>query len=737
MPARKRHIDRVLELMYRPESIRNCSLIGHVDHGKTTLSDSLLASSGLLNPNLAGEAHLLDFMDEEQERGITMKSANISLVFAQDGNDYLVNLVDTPGHVDFSGKVTRALRLIDAAIVVVDAVEGVMIQTEHVLRQALESAVRPLLFINKIDRLIGELGLEAREIQERFKNIIGDFNRLLDVHAPPAFKSKWRVGLDDGTVAFGSALDGWGATLSQFLDRCDSFQFIIDRYLLEREGEVNKDTSQLKELLPVDRAIVKMLVEKAPDPVTAQEYRIPVIWEGDVASDLGQAMRRASKTGPAMIFTSKVMVEHNQRIVAGRLFSGTLHSKDELLLLKNGGRERVHSIGIFMGHRILAVEDIPAGNVVAIQGLKGVKSGETLLHSNYEGDAKGSLSFGQISYMMEPVITVSVEPERLVNLQALQEHIELKLIEDPNLRVEISEETGEILLSGIGPLHLEVVTSDIAKLGIPVIMSEPITLFHESVERSAGPMVGESINGLNKVTMRVAPVSKAEARAIEPVKEIPSHAISEHTRRQLESFPECFKEEEVSAIVGILDDHVIIEMPNLNDSSKAPISREEIQLVNGAIETIVKRGPLVQESIRDLKIIIEEITLASKAEDRSIAELIPMIRKALFELMRQAGIILLEPMFESTVFGSVGNIGTITSLISQHGGKVVSMTQEGSTIKIRAIFSVRRSFKLIEAARSATSGRAVFQNVFHGFEKVTGGERNAIYEHLKERKGLI
>lgn len=139
MPRRK-EISEILNLMDKTQNIRNFALCGHIDHGKTTLSDSLLSEAGFLSPDLAGEARALDFLEEEQRRGITMKSANISLYYEkslEDHEPFLINLVDTPGHLDFSGKITRALRLVDGVVVVVDAVEEVITQSETVIKQAL------------------------------------------------------------------------------------------------------------------------------------------------------------------------------------------------------------------------------------------------------------------------------------------------------------------------------------------------------------------------------------------------------------------------------------------------------------------------------------------------------------------------------------------------------------------------------------------------------------------------
>src|SRR5271157_369589 len=730
MPAAKKsaHVDKVLSLMSILPRVRNCSIIGHVDHGKTTLSDSLLAYSGLLNPKLAGHALLLDFLDEEQQRGITIKTANISLVFAPGGEDLLVNLVDTPGHVDFSGKVTRALRLIDTAIVVVDSVEGVMIQTEHVVRQALENAVRPLLYINKIDRLIKELHLDAKQIQQRFKAIIDAFNTLVDARNRGGVEAEWNVDLKNDTVAFGSALDGWGATLSQFLEQYKTFNDIIEIY---NDAETNKDAvKNLKVNLPLHSAIVEMLVKNGPDPVQAQGYRIPFIWRGSTDSDIGQALVACNVDAPTAIFVSRVQIDHGQTIATGRVFSGKVHQGDEVWLLRAGSKERVDSLGVFMGQRIIQVDEVPAGNVVAIKGLKDVKSGETLISSDYAGD-EGNLAFDQLSYLMEPVITISIEPEKLADLKKLETLLEQKIIEDPTLRIEESNQTGEILLSGIGPLHLEVIVHEIKNAGIPVIVSDPITMYHESIESRSKPCTAGSMNEDNEITISTEPLHPQDTKILRSLGlNGEKRGVSKHVKDLLRDAGLSWPEEDIDGLVDVGLNSIAIVC-------KADINDDDVQLILDSTDRIVKHGPLVQESITSLKIIVEAARFSSKGEERDQAEIIPMIRKALFDAMNGAGVILLEPIFESTIYGSLENLGKLTSLLTQHGGRIEAMDQESGSIKIRAYFPVRVSFDLIEAARDVTSGRAVFQNAFAGFEKMQKGILTGVIQDLKEKKGLV
>src|SRR3989338_9937789 len=218
------------ELMAQRENILNIGTVAHIDHGKTTLSDSLIAAAGLISQEVAGTAQIMDYEDQEQDRGITINAANISLVFESEGKSHLINLIDTPGHVDFTGEVIRAMRAVDGVIVVIDAVEGVMPQTETVIRQALKEYVKPILFINKVDRLINELKFTPEQIQERFTKLIIQFNKLIEQIAEAEFKKAWKVNIADGSVAFGSARENWALSLSFMKKRGITFKDIVNLY---------------------------------------------------------------------------------------------------------------------------------------------------------------------------------------------------------------------------------------------------------------------------------------------------------------------------------------------------------------------------------------------------------------------------------------------------------------------------------------------------------------------------
>jgi elongation factor 2 len=216
--------------MDKPTNIRNMSVIAHVDHGKSTLTDSLVSKAGIIASAKAGEVRFTDTREDEKERGITIKSTAISMYFEvgkdelssikqkTEGTEFLINLIDSPGHVDFSSEVTAALRVTDGALVVVDCVEGVCVQTETVLRQALTERIKPVVIINKVDRALLELQVTKEDLYQSFSRTIESVNVIISTYNDEVLGDV-QVYPEQGTVAFGSGLHGWGFSLRQFASR--------------------------------------------------------------------------------------------------------------------------------------------------------------------------------------------------------------------------------------------------------------------------------------------------------------------------------------------------------------------------------------------------------------------------------------------------------------------------------------------------------------------------------------
>jgi len=226
-------VDEIRALMDKKKNIRNMSVIAHVDHGKSTLTDSLVCKAGIIAAAKAGDMRFTDTRKDEQERCITIKSTAISLFYELPEKDYefilqekesdtrqfLINLIDSPGHVDFSSEVTAALRVTDGALVVVDCVSGVCVQTETVLRQAIAERIKPVLFMNKMDRALLELQLEQEDLYQTFQRIVESVNVIIATYNDESGPmGDIQVDPTKGTVGFGAGLHGWAFTLREFAE---------------------------------------------------------------------------------------------------------------------------------------------------------------------------------------------------------------------------------------------------------------------------------------------------------------------------------------------------------------------------------------------------------------------------------------------------------------------------------------------------------------------------------------
>ena len=701
---RFRQIADILKLMGEKELIRNLGIIAHIDHGKTTLTDSLLAGAGLLSSKVAGSARVLDYLEEEQKRGITMKTANISLLYQTADRAFVINLVDTPGHVDFTGKVTRALRAIDGAIVVVDAVEEIMVQTEIVTRQALEERVRPVLFINKVDRLISELKLNAEQIEEKFTRIIGNFNDLIEVYGESPFKDKWKVDPAKNSVAFGSALHGWGFTLSMAKQKGIKFGDIIEAYK-------NAEYEKLQKILPLCGAILDVVIKNIPNPLEAQKYRVEKIWKGNIASEVGQAMMNCDDNGPAVMCITNVQADPSAGLIAtGRLFSGTVKSGDKVYLVNARAESVVQQVSIFMGAFREPVNQVAAGNLAALSGLELAKAGETIVDAEHK---EGMVPFERIRYVSEPVVTVAVEPKNPKDLPFLLEAMDKLPIEDPNLATEINKETGEYLLSGMGELHLEVAVKLLREYasGMEITTSSPRVVYRESVTRKGIVAAAKSPNKQNRFAAQVEPLREPFIKLIE----------------------QDAKARKAGNVLAVDEQHknVIVDC-----TARTEQIREILDFVTSGFEYACRAGPLCGEPLRHVKVNLMEIQLSENAEYRSPVEIMHGVGKAIFGSFLTAKPVLLEPVYRTVISVPTEFAGECSRIMSSRRGKLSAFEQKGALAVITGYVPVAETFGLSEELRSATSGRAFWQSMFDRWRKVPENLAAKVIKEVRKRKGL-
>jgi len=711
-------ISKIKELMYQPDYIRNIGIVAHIDHGKTTLSDNLLAGAGMISAELAGDQRFLDFDEQEQARGITIDAANVSMVHSYEGKEYLINLIDTPGHVDFGGDVTRAMRAVDGAVVVVCAVEGIMPQTETVLRQALKENVRPVLFINKVDRLINELKLDASELQERFVKIIANANKLIKNMAPEEFRDKWQVRVEDGSVAFGSAYHNWAINVPIMQETGINFNDIY-KYCTE------DNQKELAQKVPLHQVLLGMVVEHLPSPAESQAYRVPIIWSGDLESEEGQAMLKTDPEGPLAVMVTDVSIDkHAGEVATGRVYGGAIEKGSEVFLVGSHSKARVQQVGVYMGPERVNTDKVPAGNIVAITGAKNAVAGETICDTGRKIKA-----FEGLEHISEPVVTVAVEAKNTKDLPKLIEVLRQVGKEDPTVRVEINEETGEHLISGMGELHLEIIAYRINEKGVEIETSEPIVVYRETVAGTAGPVEGKSPNKHNRFYIEIEPVEASVMQAIQEGK-IKEGRVK--GKEMAKNFIEAgMDKEEARRVWDVYEKNLFINM------TRGIQYLDEIkELLMDGFESAMDNGPVAKEKVMGVKIKLMDAKIHEDAVHRGPAQVLPAIRKGIFGAMMSAEPVLLEPIQKVFINVPQDYMGSATREIQNRRGQIVNMTQEGDMVTVESTVPVAEMFGFAGDIRSATEGRCLWSTENAGFERLPNELQHTITREVRTRKGL-
>ncbi|MEE6211036.1 elongation factor EF-2 [Salarchaeum sp. III] len=717
MGRRKKIVEQCERLMDEPENIRNIAIAAHVDHGKTTLTDNLLAGAGMISDETAGQQLAMDTEEDEQERGITIDAANVSMTHEYEGTNHLVNLIDTPGHVDFGGDVTRAMRAVDGALVVVDAVEGAMPQTETVVRQALREGVKPTLFINKVDRLISELQEGPEEMQQRLLDVINDVNELIRGMTEDRDDiDDWTVSVEDGTVAFGSALYKWGVSMPSMQATGIDFGDIID---LER----NDKRQELHERTPLADVVLDMVAEHFPNPVDAQPRRIPTVWRGDADSDLAHDMRDVNPDGEVVLMVTDIGVDpHAGEIAAGRVFSGTLEKGQDLHVSGTASTNRVQSVGIYMGGEREEVDRVPAGNIAAVTGLKDAIAGSTV--SSVE-----MTPFESIEHISEPVITKSIEAKNMDDLPKLIQTLQQVAKEDPTIQIEINEDTGEHLVSGQGELHLEVITQRIERnQGIPVITGEPIVVYREAPTQESREVEGRSPNNHNRFYITVEPLGQDIVDAIQ-LGEV-SMDMPEQERR--EALQEAGMDKDTSQEVEEIHKTNIF----IDDTKGIQHLNETMELVLEGLQDALDNGPLANEPVQGALFRLHDARLHEDAIHRGPAQVIPAVRDAVHRALIDAEVRLLEPIQDVRIDVPSEHMGAASGEIQGRRGRVDDMYQEGDLMVVEGIAPVEEMIGFSSDIRSATEGRASWNTENAGFRVLSDNLQPEKITEIRERKGM-
>ena len=723
MGRKEDNIAKATEVMHDRDRIRNLCIAAHIDHGKTTLSDNLIAGAGMMSEDLAGKSRVLDFDEQEAARGITINAASASMVHSVEDTDYLINLIDTPGHVDFGGDVTRAMRAVDGCFILTCAVEGAMPQTETVVRQALKEKVKPVLFINKVDRLINELQVTPEDMQERFMDQITKVNKLIRQFAPDEYKKSWQVSVADGTVAFGSAYHNWGITVPYMQKSGISFKDIFDYCNNEEQKELAKKA-------PVHEVLLDMAVSQLPSPIIAQPYRIPNIWNGDSESEMGQAMINCDPEGPLALMITKIWMDpHAGEVAVGRLYSGTINHGESLWAIGGSKAERVQQVSMMVGGDRISIPKIVAGNIAALTGIRSAAAGVTVARD------KDIIPFEAIRHYSEPVVTVAVEPKSMKDLPKFIDALRSLAKADASLQVTTNAETGEALLAGMGELHLEITTYRIEEeQGIKVSVSEPIVVYRETTagNNHGRPFEGKSPNRHNRFYIEV------EQLPIEVVDALRQGEIGSGTIRPNDAKEIGRKFAEYGMDKDMMRKTYAINGTNVlvNDTKGIQYLHETKELLIEAFNEVCKKGPIAEEPVMSVMVKLKDAKLHEDAIHRGPAQTIPAMRNAIKGALVRANTALMEPMQKMHV--SVPNdwLGGVTREITQRRGEIEDMPSDGEITTVIGKVPVAETFGFSNDIRAASQGRAVWNSENCGFEELPRSLLEKVVGEIRQRKGM-
>ncbi|MBD3186351.1 elongation factor EF-2 [Candidatus Bathyarchaeota archaeon] len=702
------------------ENRRLFSIVAHIDHGKSTMADYLLRRAGLMREQDAGQLQMTDSDEEEQARGITIFTSVVLLSYEYKGKEYIFQINDTPGHISFTGEVSRALRGSDGAVVLVDALEGMMTQTETNIRLSVgEEHCKPVLFINKADRLISELRLEEKEFYQRVDKIIKDVNRLIKQVCPE--EHDWSVSFKNNSVAVGSAKDGWGFNLKVLKERGITPSKVFEKYN-------ENDVLWLRKNLPLDDVILQMVIEHLPDPLSASKYRIPALWPGDMESEVGKSLSKSDPEGPVLGMITKIFIDPKsfRPTLIGRVFSGTLHSGDSIYLMGRREKQRVKRLGVMEITDLLDMDAVPAGNLFALFGFI-CPAGETFVSGELEEEEIEEIApFEQISYACEPVVSQSIKPRDPKDIAKLGEVVSKWLMADNTATFKKDKDSGEYILSGIDPLQIDIITKRVNKQ-VPITVSDPIIVYRERPTTESMTFHTKSSNGHNRIKMFSEVLDGETIRIMKAGKVWADQRAKE--RAAVLRDEAGWDAKEARKIWDVYEDCILV------DGTKGVQRLDRIKsYVIAAFRDWVSEGPLAKEPVQALKVTFTDATVHEDPAHTGYNEIAGMTFSGLSLSFLSSKPKIYEPIQKVDIKTPLGTEGNIISILSAHRGQILGMDQEDAFMRVKGKLPASETIGIADEFRSATQGKAFFGYEFFGFEPVPSTEE--MVTEIRKRKGM-
>jgi elongation factor G len=673
---------------YDISKIRNIGFAAHIDAGKTTTTERVLFYTGRIHK--IGEVDegtaTTDWMIQEKERGITITSAAVTTYY----KGYRINIIDTPGHVDFTIEVERSLRVLDGLIVIFSAVEGVEPQSETVWHQADKYKVPRIAFINKLDRI----GANPFRVIEQMKNrltikpiliqypigIENEFIGVIDLIEKKAYI--WDID-EIGQNYRIEDIEFNKEQMKLYEDIIFNLSEIDERIIEEYEKNLFVNPQIIKNALrkavlelkfvPIllgaafrnkgIQPLLDAIIDYLPSPID-----LPPI-EGIDPITNEKIIRYPSENEPfcGLVFKVQVDPESLQELFYTRIYSGAIKVNQKILNVNTNQEQRATRIYLMHSNRKNAINLARAGEIIAIVGLKNTLTGHTL------SDIQKPIKLEGLEYP-DPVVSIAIEPKSSKDLERLEEVLKFLLDEDPSLRLKKDNETGQMILSGMGELHLEIIIDRINRnFGIPVRAGKPQVTYRETV-----------LNEVEIISEEEKEIGGSKHFGKVKIKIIPRERGSGNSYKIL---------------------------VNLND--------EFIKAIESGINEAFGYGPIAGYPVVDVEIIIEDVFLNQWTTSLGLRL---AVLKGIKEGFKKANGILLEPVVEVEIITPPEFVGNITSDLSSRGAHLKSIEQYSEFLqKVIAIIPLRKIFGYATQLRSITQGRASFWMKISHFEPVEEG----------------